>query len=251
MHKAVPDGIDWGGLTPENDASQLLHRLALLAQGPGRRLRPRRVRGRWSSSMHGHDPKDDRNFAVAPRPADHPHGQQDRPPARAQGPRLGRRHRGAQEHEPRLGQQRRPVAQHARHQRLQPVHPPGRQPPDHPQEVRPADHGRDQGGLPEGPVRPEPRVGSGRTTPSSSRPTRWRWTTSSGESSTPSARRRTCRRSPPPARPGLDPLGTEGFDIRQPQHIPLAGNLGLGIFDFKTDQTKPGQAVIDHRIVSV
>ena len=49
---------------------------------------------------------------------------------------------------------------------------------------------------------------------------------------------------------GLDPLGTEGFDIRQPQHIPLAANLGLGIFDFKTDQTKPGQAVIDHRIVS-
>jgi hypothetical protein len=50
---------------------------------------------------------------------------------------------------------------------------------------------------------------------------------------------------------GLDPLGTEGFDIRQPQHIPLAGNLGLGVFDLKTDRTKPGQAVIDHRIVSV
>jgi Domain of unknown function (DUF362) len=50
---------------------------------------------------------------------------------------------------------------------------------------------------------------------------------------------------------GLDPLGTEGFDIRQPQHVPLAGNLGLGVFDLKTDQTKPGQAVIDHRIVTV
>ena len=50
---------------------------------------------------------------------------------------------------------------------------------------------------------------------------------------------------------GLDPLGTEGFDIRQPQHIPLAANLGLGVFDLKTDQTKPGQAVIDHRIVTV
>ena len=58
-----------------------------------------------------------------------------------------------EEHEPRLGQQRRPVAQHARDQRLQPVHPRGGQPPDHPQEVRPADHGRDQGGLPGGPVR--------------------------------------------------------------------------------------------------
>lgn len=29
----------------------------------------------------------------------------------------------------------------------------------------------------------------------------------------------------------LDPLGTEGFDVRQPQHIALAGALGLGNFD--------------------
>jgi uncharacterized protein (DUF362 family) len=50
---------------------------------------------------------------------------------------------------------------------------------------------------------------------------------------------------------GLDPLGTEGFDIRQPQHIPLAANLGLGVFDFKTEQTRPGQAVVDYRIVSI
>ena len=33
-------------------------------------------------------------------------------------------------------------------------------------------------------------------------------------------------------RDGQDPLGREGFDIRQPQHIPLAANLGLGLFDF-------------------
>jgi uncharacterized protein (DUF362 family) len=52
-------------------------------------------------------------------------------------------------------------------------------------------------------------------------------------------------------RTGLDPLGTEGFDIRQPQHIPLAANLGLGVFEFKTERTKPGQQVIDHRIVSM
>src|SRR5262249_59477664 len=52
-------------------------------------------------------------------------------------------------------------------------------------------------------------------------------------------------------RTGLDPLGTEGFDIRQPQHIPLAANLGLGVFEFKSEKSKPGQAVIDHRIVSV
>jgi uncharacterized protein (DUF362 family) len=50
---------------------------------------------------------------------------------------------------------------------------------------------------------------------------------------------------------GLDPLGTEGFDIRQPQHIPLAANLGLGVFDLKSAQTKPNQHVIDHRIIQL
>ena len=40
----------------------------------------------------------------------------------------------------------------------------------------------------------------------------------------------------------LDPLGTEGFDIRQPQHIALAGDLGLGIFDFKSPR---GRRVLD------
>ena len=50
---------------------------------------------------------------------------------------------------------------------------------------------------------------------------------------------------------GLDPLDTEGFDIRQPQHIPLAGNLGLGILDFPTTQTKLGQPTIDHRVVTI
>jgi len=52
-------------------------------------------------------------------------------------------------------------------------------------------------------------------------------------------------------RAGLDPLGTEGFDIRQPQHVPLAANLGLGVFEFKTDSTKPGTPVIDHRVVNL
>lgn len=41
---------------------------------------------------------------------------------------------------------------------------------------------------------------------------------------------------------GLDPLGTEGFDIRQPQHIPLCGQLGLGVFD---------RDKIEHRVVSL
>jgi hypothetical protein len=48
---------------------------------------------------------------------------------------------------------------------------------------------------------------------------------------------------------GLDPLKTEGFDIRQPQHIPLAANLGLGIFDF--DSPKGKRQEIQHRVVNL
>ena len=58
---------------------------------------------------------------------------------------------------------------------------------------------------------------------------------------------------------GLAPVGAvgrlgqdadrEGFDIRQPQHIPLAANLGLGIFDHKSPQGRKFQ--IDHRVVKV
>lgn len=49
---------------------------------------------------------------------------------------------------------------------------------------------------------------------------------------------------------GLAPVGAvgklaadaerEGFDVRQPQHIPLAGNLGLGVFD-----------KVDHRVIEM
>ena len=31
-----------------------------------------------------------------------------------------------------------------------------------------------------------------------------------------------------------DPLGDEGFDVRQPQYIALAGALGMGHFDYKS-----------------
>jgi hypothetical protein len=58
---------------------------------------------------------------------------------------------------------------------------------------------------------------------------------------------------------GLAPVGAvgrlgadserEGFDIRQPQHIALAANLGLGIFDHKSPQGRRFQ--IDHRVVKV
>ena len=47
----------------------------------------------------------------------------------------------------------------------------------------------------------------------------------------PVGRRRQARPRPP---------SREGFDIRQPQHIPLAANLGLGLFDFKIDHIQGG-----------
>jgi len=47
----------------------------------------------------------------------------------------------------------------------------------------------------------------------------------------------------------LDPLGTEGYDVRQPQHIMLAGNLGLGLFDFKSARGRRNS--IEHRVVSL
>ena len=57
---------------------------------------------------------------------------------------------------------------------------------------------------------------------------------------------------PPVAAAGrvtLDPLGTEGFDVRQPQHITLSANLGLGICDFKSPMGR--RKSIQHRIVNI
>ncbi len=48
---------------------------------------------------------------------------------------------------------------------------------------------------------------------------------------------------------GLDPLENEGFDIRQPQHIRLAANLGLGIFEFNSPRGR--KFSIDHRIINL
>ena len=47
----------------------------------------------------------------------------------------------------------------------------------------------------------------------------------------------------------LDPLQKEGFDVRQPQHIALAGALGLGFFDYKSNKGR--RFSIDHRVVTV
>jgi hypothetical protein len=56
---------------------------------------------------------------------------------------------------------------------------------------------------------------------------------------------------PPVAATGakaIDPLKTEGFDVRQPQHIALAGALGLGYFDFKSNKGR--RFSIQHKVVN-
>jgi hypothetical protein len=56
---------------------------------------------------------------------------------------------------------------------------------------------------------------------------------------------------PPVAASGgkaIDPRKREGFDVRQPQHIALAGALGLGYFDFKSPKGR--RFSIQHRIVN-
>jgi Domain of unknown function (DUF362) len=57
---------------------------------------------------------------------------------------------------------------------------------------------------------------------------------------------------PPVAATGkaaLDPLQREGFDVRQPQHIALAGALGLGLFDYKSNKGR--RHSIDHKVVNI
>jgi uncharacterized protein (DUF362 family) len=46
-----------------------------------------------------------------------------------------------------------------------------------------------------------------------------------------------------------DPFQREGFDVRQPQHIELASNLGLGIFDRRSPRGR--RFSIDHRAVPI
>ena len=57
---------------------------------------------------------------------------------------------------------------------------------------------------------------------------------------------------PPVAASGgkaIDPLKSEGFDVRQPQHIALAGALGMGFFDHKSPRGR--RFSIQHRVVTV
>jgi hypothetical protein len=47
----------------------------------------------------------------------------------------------------------------------------------------------------------------------------------------------------------IDPLKMEGFDVRQPQHIALAGALGLGYFDYRSPKGR--RLSLQHRVVNV
>jgi hypothetical protein len=46
-----------------------------------------------------------------------------------------------------------------------------------------------------------------------------------------------------------NPLGDEGFDVRQPQYIALAGALGLGYFDYKSPRGR--RYSIQHKVIKV
>src|SRR4051794_29458084 len=64
--------------------------------------------------------------------------------------------------------------------------------------------------------------------------------------------KRVLEKLPPVAASGkvaIDPLGKEGFDVRQPQHIALAGALGLGHFDYKSPRGRRSSA--QHKTVQV
>ena len=64
--------------------------------------------------------------------------------------------------------------------------------------------------------------------------------------------KRVLEKLPPVAASGklaIDPLGKEGFDVRQPQHIALAGALGLGHFDYKSPRGRRFSA--QHKTVEV
>ncbi|QEH38732.1 hypothetical protein OJF2_73380 [Aquisphaera giovannonii] len=50
-------------------------------------------------------------------------------------------------------------------------------------------------------------------------------------------------------RAAADPLGTEGFDARQPQHVRLAGFLGLGLFEL--DSPRGRRFSIQHTAIDV
>ena len=65
--------------------------------------------------------------------------------------------------------------------------------------------------------------------------------------------KRVLEKLPPVAASGktaIDPLGTEGFDVRQPQHIALAGALGMGKFELKSSP-RGRRHIIKHEVIKI
>ena len=156
MHKAVPDGIEWGGLTPEDDGSQLLIDFPSFKNDP--------VAGydrdefvEMNLVHHGHDPKDDRNFRshlgllITKRvnklvllPVLKDHGS-----AGVTGALKNMSHGSVNN----VARSHSTPDTNACNQFIR-----SGEPSDPAQEVRPPNHGRHPGYIPEGSVRQEPRV---------------------------------------------------------------------------------------------
>jgi hypothetical protein len=249
MHQAVPDGIKWGGLTPQNDSSQLLIDWPSWRKDPIAGYDPDQFI-EMNLVHHGHDPKDDRNFRshlgrlltktvnkVVLLPVLKDHGS-----AGVTGALKNMSHGSVNN----VARSHSTVDTNACNMFIPEVvnHPIFRK--------RCVLHIMDGivGVFQKGPFGRNPEFVweyNGlffATDPVAIDHVEWRII---------DAKRK--EKSLPPVaatgKTGLDPLGTEGFDIRQPQHIALASNLGLGIFELPTAQTKPGEPTIDHRIVTI
>jgi len=249
MHKAVPDGIKWGGLTPQNDPSQLLIDWPSWRQDPIAGY-DRDAFVEMNLVHHGHDPKDDRNFRshlgrlltktvnkVVLLPVLKDHGS-----AGVTGALKNMSHGSVNN----VARSHSTVDTNACNMFIPEVvnHPILRK-----KCVLQILDGI-VGVFQKGPFGQNPEFVweyNGlffATDPVALDHIEWRIIDA----------KRKEKNLPPVAatgKTGLDPLGTEGFDVRQPQHIPLAGNLGLGVFDLPTPRSQPGQPVIDHRVATM
>jgi hypothetical protein len=247
LHKVVPDGIKWGGLTPEDDGTQLLVDFPSFRNDP--------IAGydrdefvQMNLVHHGHDPKDDRNFRshlgrlitrtvnkLVLLPVLKDHGS-----AGVTGALKNMSHGSVNN----VARSHSTPDTNACNQFIPEV-------VSHPVlrkkcvlQIMDGSRGVFQGG-PFG-----PRLD-------------WTWEYNALFLATDPVAldhvewtiidaQRKAKGLPPVAASGrtaLDPLKREGFDVRQPQHIALAGNLGLGVFDFKSPLGR--RHSIDHRVVQV
>ena len=247
MHKAVPDGIKWGGLTPEDDGSQLLIDFPSFKNDP--------VAGydrdefvEMNLIHHGHDPKDDRNLRshlgllitkrvnkLVMLPVLKDHGS-----AGVTGALKNMSHGSVNN----VARSHSTPDTNACNQFIPEVvsHPILRK-----KCVLQIMDGI-RGIFQKGPFGKNPEFAWEynallfATDPVAMDHVEWRIIDE----------KRKEKSLPPVAGTGklaLDPLGTEGFDVRQPQHIALAANLGLGVFDFKSPLGR--RMSIDHRVISL